>query len=103
VDLWFTWSDTVRDFMLQRSNIPPDRVVAAGAHRLDIYSPPLNASIMPRVQFLSKYGLNPERPTISLATNFTCTKYHRHNADFLRTDWKDLGLSSQPSFSKPEE
>jgi len=102
VDLWFTWSETVRDYMLQRSTMPADRVVAAGAHRFDIYSPPLKRLIVPRAQFLNKYGLDPSRPTVTMATNFTCTKYSRTNADFLRSDWKDLGLSSQPSFSQPD-
>src|SRR5438105_442789 len=42
IDLWFTWSDTVRDFMLQRGVLSSDRVFTAGAHRFDIYRSPLN-------------------------------------------------------------
>jgi surface carbohydrate biosynthesis protein len=102
VDLWFTWSETVRDYMLQRSTMPAAGVIAAGPHRFDIYRAPLNALIAPRASFLRKYGLDPGRQTVTLATNFTCTKYYRTNAEFLRSDWKDLGLSSQPSFSQPE-
>jgi surface carbohydrate biosynthesis protein len=102
VDLWFTWSDTVRKFLLERSSIPAERVVAAGPPRFDIYREPLHALVRPREELLRKYGLDPARPTITVATNFTCTKYHQTNRNFLRADWKDLGLSVQPSFSEPD-
>src|SRR3989475_1448274 len=103
VDLWFTWSETVRDHIVEAGVLPPDRVVVAGAHRFDVYRPPLSGVIVTRERFAAKYGLDLSRPIVSLATNFTCTKYHRRNQRFLEGDWKSLGLSRLPSYSNPRE
>jgi len=103
VDLWFTWSETVRDFMLERNVLPPERVVVGGPHRFDIYRPELNRLLMPRAEFAREYSLDANRPIVSWATNFTTAKFHVANQEFLLQDWQDLGVAQLPSLSDPLE
>lgn len=103
VDLWFAWSDTIREFMLERKMLPPQKIVVGGCPRFDFYQPPLNRLLMTKQAFAERYGLDPRRPLISWATNFTCTKYHRQNQGFLIKDWTDLGLTRWAIYSEPAE
>lgn len=103
VDVWFTWSDTVRDFMLERGLLPPGRVVTAGVSRFDFYRPPFASLVQSREQMCRRYGLDPTRPVVTLATNFTCTKYFDRNRQFLVDDWKNLGLSQFKAYADPED
>jgi surface carbohydrate biosynthesis protein len=103
VDLWFAWSETVRDYMIAGDILPPEKIVVGGVHRFDFYRPVLNQLLMRRVDFARKYGLDPGKPIISWATNFTCTKFHNRNQDFVLRDWRDLGLLKSPSYADPLE
>ena len=103
VDLWFTWSETVREFMLERNILPPEKLVVGGAHRFDIYRPELNRLLMPRAEFARKYNLEAHRPIVSWATNFTTAKFHVAHQEFLFRDWQDLGMTRLPSLSDPLE
>jgi len=102
-DLWIAWSRTVKDYMLKEGVLPEEKIPVAGAVRFDIYKPPFNKVIMPRSEFAAKYGLDPLKPTVSWATNFTHAKFHLKNREFLVKDWKDLGLSGYDAYSKPLE
>ena len=101
VDLWFTWSDIVRNYMLEEKTLPPEKIIVGGVHRFDFYRSPLNQLLSSRVDFARVYGLDPEKPIISWATNFTHARYVHRNRDFLVRDWKALGLLKLPSFSNP--
>ncbi len=102
-DLWFTWSDTVRNFMIEEGVLPPEKIVTAGSNRFDIYKEPYNAILIKREKFILKYGLNPNLPVISWATNFTNAKFYKKNSEFLIKDWNDLGLTKYKSYSNPLE
>jgi surface carbohydrate biosynthesis protein len=103
VDLWFTWSDTVRTFMIDRGLLPSEKIVTAGVHRFDFYRPPLDGLLEGRLRMAARYGLDAGRPIVTLATNFTCTKYHNRNQQFLVDDWKNLGLSQFKAYSDPAD
>jgi len=102
-DLWVAWSQTVKDYMLKEGVLPSEKIPVAGAARFDIYKAPFNRVIMPRAEFAAKYGMDPSKPTVSWATNFTHAKFHVKNGDFLVKDWKDLGLTKYDAYSKPLE
>ncbi|TAJ99295.1 hypothetical protein EPO44_10610 [bacterium] len=102
VDLWLTWSDTVREAMVQHGVIPPERVRVAGAPRFDFYTGPLRAATTPRESFVRKHGLVPGRPNLCWATNFVLARHIRTNTlDFLIQDFRDLGISQLPVYSDP--
>ena len=42
VDLWFAWSDAVRNYMLEKKMLPPQKILLAGCLRFDFYCFPLN-------------------------------------------------------------
>ena len=103
VDLWFTWSDFIRDYMLERNVLAPEKIVVAGVLRFDFYRPILSGLLKTRADVATMHGLDPGRPIISWATNFTHARYHHKNQDFLVKDWKDLGLLKFPSYSNPRD
>jgi surface carbohydrate biosynthesis protein len=103
VDLWFTWSDTVRDFMIERRLLPPEKIVTAGVARFDYYREPFRQLNETRESMSRKYGLDPKKPIVTLATNFTNTKYFKRQREFLTSDWKDLGLSKFDAYSDPDD
>jgi surface carbohydrate biosynthesis protein len=103
VDLWFTWSDTVRAFMLERQLLAPERIVTAGVARFDYYREPFRALNETRESMARRYGLDPSRPIVTLATNFTNTKFYKANQEFLASDWKDLGLSHFKAYADPHD
>jgi surface carbohydrate biosynthesis protein len=101
IDLWFTWSEVVRDYMLAEKVLPPEKIIVGGVHRFDFYRSPLNQLLSSRVDFAREHGLDPQRPIISWATNFTHARYVHNNQDFVLRDWNALGLLKFPSFSNP--
>ncbi|TET51983.1 MAG: hypothetical protein E3J64_05920, partial [Anaerolineales bacterium] len=103
VDLWFTWSDTVRDYMIEQRLMEPSKLVVGGAHRFDVYRPDLNRLLASRGDFARKHGLDPDRPIVSWATNFTHAKFNVANQAFLLEDWRDLGVDKLESLSDPLE
>lgn len=102
-DFWIAWSHTVKDFMLSEGVLPPEKIEVLGSLRFDIYSPPYNSIIMERGDFANKYALNPEKPIISWATNFTNAKFYKGNEDFLIKNWNDLGLTRFEAYSNPRK
>ncbi|MBI5725993.1 MAG: hypothetical protein HZA50_18685 [Planctomycetes bacterium] len=102
-DLWLTWSDTVRDFMIQSGVLPGEKLITAGAARFDFYSPPLRSLVRPRKRMAGEFGLDASKPVATWATNFTHAKFHRQNLDFMIKDWTALGVIRQPAYSNPAE
>ena len=88
VSFYFCLNDFLRQDILSSTNAPPDRVHSAGVPRFDFYFPPLNSLIVPRERLLAKYGLDPEKRTISIAS--TPINLPR---DRLPGGFQDLGLS----------
>ncbi len=102
-DLWFTWSEVVRAYMLEREVLPPEKVIVAGGPRFDFYRSPLNQLIQSREAFAEEVGFDAGRPIVSWATNFTTAKFHTRNQDFLVRNWTDLGLTKYSAYSNPQE
>lgn len=71
VSFYFCLNDFLRQDLLTSTNVPPDRVHSAGVPRFDFYFPPLNWLIVPRERLLLKYGLDPKKRTISIASTST--------------------------------
>jgi len=105
VDLWFAWSNEVRDFMVSRDVLSSEKIVVAGSHRFDYYRHPLNRLVGSRGELVKRFGLDAGRPIVSLATNFTTADCHTNAAkrEFLIRDWADLGLSRYPAYSDPTD
>jgi len=101
-DLWICWSETVRKYMLEEGVLPEEKLPVLGCNRFDIYFHPYRELISDRQVFLVKYGLDPDKPVISWATNFTHAKFFKNNTDFMIKDWKDLGLTKYKSYSNPQ-
>ena len=103
VDLLFTWSETVRDFLVSQHHLSEDRIVVGGVHRFDFYRPVLSTLLAQRTAICQRYGLNPNKQIVSWSTNFTTAKYHLRNREFMWRDWKDLGLFNFATYRKPED
>lgn len=88
VSFYFCLNDFLRQDLLTSTNVPPDRVHSAGVPRFDFYFPPLNALIVPRERMLRKYGLDPRKPTISVAS----TPINLPQDRLPGGDFPDLGL-----------
>ncbi|NLI10320.1 MAG: hypothetical protein GX447_06175 [Elusimicrobia bacterium] len=100
-DLWICWSETVRNYMLEEKVLPQEKLPVLGCNRFDIYFGSYKKLIQNKKDFLIKYGLNPDMPVISWATNFTHAKFFKNNTKFMLNDWKDLGLTKYKSYSDP--
>lgn len=75
VDLWFTWSEVMRDTTLRVSPLSAEQVVVGGVLRFDFYRSPLSDLLPSRSDVASRYGLSPDRPILTWATNFTHAKF----------------------------
>lgn len=102
VDLWLTWSETVRDIMLAERRLPRERLQVAGAPRFDFYAPSLRSVFVSTEDFERKHGIVRGRPMVSWATNFILARHVRTNTlDFLVRDFKSLRISELPVYSDP--
>jgi len=90
----------VRDHIVEVRRATTDRVVVAGAHRFDVYRPPLSG--VDRVAWGSReVWLELSRPIGESRHEFHVTKYHRRKPAIPRGDWKRLGLSRLPPIRIP--
>src|SRR5207249_7016953 len=92
VELWFAWSNTVRDYMLAQGVLPGEKIVVAGVPRFDMYREPLKQLLLPRSEFARRYGFDVTEPIISWGTNFTHARYYGETQKSLAEDWRALGL-----------
>jgi surface carbohydrate biosynthesis protein len=103
VDLWFVWSATMKDFMVESEVLSRDRIVVGGVPRFDFYVPPLRSLLMSREQFVEEYGLMPGKPVVSWATNFTLSRFAKRDQDLLLIGFKDLAMDRLDTFQNPQE
>lgn len=90
VDLHFAWGDALRCALAE--NLPEQNICVSGSPRFDFYFPHLERALPDCRQLRERYGLDPGKRTITWATNFTHAQFYRRNQQFLRDDWKKLGV-----------
>jgi len=90
VDIQFVWNHQMRKLMEDGGVIDPDRLRVIGVPRFDFYRAPLSALPPSKEQFAQQLNLDPHRPIIAWATNFTNAQFHENNSNFLKKDWKRL-------------
>lgn len=104
VDLWMNWSETVNDLMVSQKVLSAEKAKVIGVPRFDFYRDPLRSLLMSRKQLLKTYGLMPDRPVISWATNFVIARHIRTNTlDFLVKDFKQLGVDQIKTYQDPKK
>lgn len=102
VDLWLTWSETIREVLVEKALLPTHRIWVTGAPRFDFYASPLRSIFMPRDGFVRRYSLVPNRPIVCWATNFILARHVRTGTlNFLVEDFKNLGISRLDVFKDP--
>ncbi|MEO6235369.1 MAG: surface carbohydrate biosynthesis protein [Vicinamibacterales bacterium] len=99
VDLWFTWNDVVRDYMLEHTPLSAGQVLTTGVNRFDFYVAPLRRMLKSREQLDREYGLMPGRPIVTWATNFAHAGYALADGDFIQNDWTVRGLTTIPGYA----
>lgn len=70
VDIHFVWNAIVAETMEIHRTLSPDRIAVTGNPRFDFYFPPFNRPHLSKALFCRKYGLGPDRPIVTWATNF---------------------------------
>lgn len=92
-DLFLSWSKEFSKYL-----DPNVKVAITGCPRFDFYSKPISRS-----QVASFYGLDPDRPIITVASSFPQAKFAGFAEDFLVNDWKNLGVTKIPGRENPGE
>ena len=69
-DLWLCWGRSYADMLTKYLGVMESRIRVCGCPRFDIYSPPLSKIVMPKGRFCEKYGLDPRKKIVTLATHF---------------------------------
>jgi surface carbohydrate biosynthesis protein len=92
-DLFLCWTDWIRDEL--KGRVP---AIVTGCPRFDFYFRPVD-----RLQIISEYGLDPDKPIITVASSFPQAKFATVGGDFLETDWKNLGMTTIKGFENPKE
>jgi surface carbohydrate biosynthesis protein len=90
-DLYLSWSEWF-DKELQ-SRVPS---AVTGCPRFDHYFRPFN-----RAKTISEWGLDPDKPIVTVASSFPQAKFADSGGDFLVQDWKNLGVSQMDMFKDP--
>ena len=90
-DLYLSWSD---EFSKYLSTAVPYSVT--GCPRFSFYSTKSN-----RDEIASFYGLDPNKPIITVASSFPQAKFDGFAQDFLKQDWDNLGVSKIPGREDP--
>lgn len=88
VDYYFAWGtgDRQLDFLRDVET----RVV--GCPRFDIYREEYSYLLPSKEAMCARFGLDPDREIIGIATSFPQAKFHFHSQQFHQTDSKDLGI-----------
>jgi surface carbohydrate biosynthesis protein len=87
VDLFCSWNQQIKDLILQLGKMPEERVKVTGAPRFDIYRPPLRGILPDRAATIRSYGLQPDRPTITFATNYVWAGL---SPEILAREWEAI-------------
>lgn len=75
--------------------------IVTGSPRFDFYFPPLNRLVDSKAIVCSKYGLNPNKSIVTVASSFPKAKFHG-KAEFLLRDWKNLRMTEVEGQEDPE-
>ncbi|MEW6601373.1 MAG: hypothetical protein AB1499_10430, partial [Nitrospirota bacterium] len=91
VNICFLWNNAIADVMRDDRTFDPGKTRVIGVPRFDIYKNPLLMSLISsRDEFLSKYGLDPRYPVVTMTTNFVMSGFAHKNKEFLEKDTKGL-------------
>ncbi len=90
-DLYLSWSD-----WFGKQLQPNVAYAVTGCPRFDHYFRPFN-----RNQTISEWGLDPDKPIVTVASSFPQAKFADQGGDFLVQDWKNLGVSKMEMFQDP--
>jgi len=102
VDLWLGWSEHVREFQLALSTLAPEQIITTGVNRFDFYVPPYRSHLLAPSELRRRYGLRPDSPIVTWATNFGHAGYAKTSTEaFIEHDWKLRGLTAYPNYSDP--
>jgi surface carbohydrate biosynthesis protein len=82
-DLFLCWTEWIQS---EIGNRVPTSVT--GCPRFDFYFRPVD-----KQQIISEYGLDPDKPIITVASSFPQAKFASMGGEFLEQDWKNLGVS----------
>lgn len=91
-DLYLSWSEWF-DVQLEHRVTS----VITGCPRFDHYFRPFN-----RLKTISEWGLDPDKPIVTVASSFPQAKFASVGGDFLIQDWKNLGVSQMEMFKDPK-
>lgn len=70
IDLFFVWNKATADLVRTHKTVAPERYVMAGVPRFDFYHPRFRRLIKSKETLCAKYGMNPEYPIVTWATDF---------------------------------
>ena len=90
-DLYLSWSHEFVKYL-----DPSVKVEVTGCPRFSFYSKKYS-----REQLASFYGLDIERPIITVASSFPQAKFDGFAQEFLKNDWDNLGVSKIPGREDP--
>lgn len=90
-DLYLSWSHEFVKYL-----DPKVKVEVTGCPRFSFYSKKYS-----REQIASFYGLDIERPIITVASSFPQAKFDGFAQEFLKNDWANLGVDKIPGREDP--
>lgn len=91
-DLYLSWSEWFDTALEHRVDS-----IVTGCPRFDHYYRPFN-----RLKTISEWGLDPDKPIVTIASSFPQAKFADSGGDFLVQDWKNLGVSQMEMFKDPK-
>ena len=92
VEKIFCWNEKSKIALKKNKTISNQNVINAGVLRFDFYTNPvLKKTILSREKFLKKYGLNPDKKTILIATNFSAARFVGKQLNHFQHDAKAYG------------
>jgi len=95
-DLFLAWSEEFAQYLPSEVN----RIVT-GCPRLDYHYAPLKALVNNRERSCAMYGLDPDKPIVTVASSFPQAKFANYGADFLLRDWERLGKTKIKGYEDP--
>lgn len=90
-DLHLCWTEWFQSALNNR--VPS---VVTGCPRFDQYFRPMDAKLIK-----SEWGLDPDKPVITVASSFPQAKFANQGTDFLIDDWTKLGITKMEHFKNP--
>lgn len=92
VETQFCWNDEMAHIVAKNETLKS--VETVGVPRFDFYHKDLKKIFKEKSHLCLQYGIKPNLPIITFATNFTQAQFHTKNKDFFIKDSKTLGYDS---------